>query len=261
MIRLVRGKVGFKVWDPVTGVASCQIANASVRVLPCIALMNVSWDKGTSRCIAEHSEHLSYLCPGSSDFESSSREGGVDGYRSFIISAAYNGHELIPTIVFDEDDIGSSNPDILVNKLAGLMRKHRFNGLHLDCRDCQSSESFLVLAKILTTLKTSWPESTLILSLQPQCYQTCEELLNAADALVLPYEKMDCDFLEEVARPFRLKTLLGVESDKPQTFVANLISLKEVESANDSVSDIIYIVQNYELKGIALCEGKTSPVF
>jgi hypothetical protein len=223
--------------------------------------MNMSWDKNTSRCIAEYSDHLSYLCPGSPGFESPSEEGGVEGYRAFLISAAYNGHELTPTVVLNENDIGSGNPDILVNKLTGLMRKYRFNGLHLDCRDYQSNESYEVLVEVLTALKTSWPESTLVLSLPPQCYQTCEELLDTADVLVLPYEKFSCDFLDEVARPFRLKTLLGIESDEPQALVGNLISSRKVESANDSVSDIIYIVQNYELRGIALCEGKTSPVF
>ena len=258
---LISGKVGFAVWDPSSGIASCQITSASIRGLPCIALMNADWDRETSRCIAEHSDYLSYLCPGGPGSESSSEKGGMEDYRAFLISAAYSGHELTPTIELNESDIESNNPDILVNKLTGLMGKYRFNGLHLDCRDCQSNESLAVLAEVLTTLKRDLPESTLILSLPPQCYQTCEELLNAADVLVLPYEKLDCDFLDEVPRPFRLKTLLRVETDEPQVFVGNLVSSKESESANDSAGDVIHIVQNYELRGIALCERQIPPVF
>jgi len=107
---------------------------------------------------------------------------------------------------------------------------------------------------MLSALKTNSPESALILSLSPQGYQNCEELLKTADLLVLRIENRQYDLLDKVARPYRLKMLLRVETDEPEAFIGSLMSSRNAESTADSVSNAVYIVENYDLKGIALCE-------
>lgn len=251
---LVSGKVGFAIWNPVHGIASCEIDRASVRKLPCIALIDAGWHKGAYRCIAEHSDYLSYLCPNGLRLASPHAACNIDDYEALLISAAYRGHELTPTVTLEESDLGLNDPGTLAGELTNLVEKYRFAGLHLDCRGCQCDESFTALAEVSATLKTNLPESLLILSLPPQCYQTCEELLRTADVLALPLEGRPRDLLDNVARPFRLKTLLRVETDEPCVFLENLAASGDAESTIDSVSSTMSIVQDYELKGIALCE-------
>jgi len=251
---LVSGRAGFAIWDPVPGAASCQMDRVFVRRLPCIALIDASWHKGAYRCVAEHSDYLSYLCPNGLRLMSPDAACDIDDHKALLISAAYRGHELTPTVALEESDFRSRDPCTLAGELTRLVQKYRFGGLHLDCRGCQGDGSFAALAEMSATLKMNLPDSVLILSLSPQCYQTCEELLRRADVLALSLEGGPLDFLDDIARPFRLKTLLRVETDEPCVFIENLAASGDVELTIDAVSSAMNIVQSYELKGIALCE-------
>jgi len=251
---LVSGKVGFAIWDPLCGIASCQIAGVSIRKLPCITLMNIDRHQDASRWISKYSDYLSYLCPNSLSLKNPHVECNIEDYEALMISAAYSGHELTPTIILEENALESNAPNVLAGELTNLMEKYRFGGLHLDCRGCRNKESFTALAEMLRALKTNSPESALILSLSPQGYQTCEELLKTADILVLQLEDRQCDLLDKIARPIRLKMLLQVETDEPEAFIGNLVSSRNAESTTDLVKSAVYIVENYDLKGIALCE-------
>jgi len=114
---LVSGRVGFAIWDPLCGIASCQIAGVSIRKLPCITLMNMERHQGASRWISKHSDYLSYLCPNSLSLKNPHVECDIEDYEALVISAAYSGHELTPTIVLDEDSLESNDPDMLAGEL------------------------------------------------------------------------------------------------------------------------------------------------
>ena len=251
---LVSGKVGLAIWDPSCGVASCRISRSSIRKLPCIALMNVDWYKGSAGWTTEHSDYLSYLCPDGLSVDASRVGGDEDDYNALLISSAYSGHTLAPTVVLEENDLKASDSDVLINKLANLVKNHRLEGIHLDCRKWQAGKSSVGLAVILEALKANAPESTLILSLSPQCYQTCEELLELADILVVGLEAQHGDLLSDIARRSRLKTLLRIESDEPWALAGGLESPANGQAPGDSTGDAGYVVQKYELKGIALCK-------
>ncbi|HCO95390.1 MAG TPA: hypothetical protein DIU00_15810 [Phycisphaerales bacterium] len=251
---LVLGKVGFAIWDPLCGIASCQIASTSIQKLPCITLMNIDRHQDASSLISKYSDYLSYLCPNSLNLINPHVECDIEDYEALMISAAYSGHELTPTILLDDNGLESNAPNILAGELTSLVEQYRFGGLHLDCRGCRNIESFAALAKMLRALKVLSPKSALILSLSPQYYQIHEELLRTADLLVLRFENGQSDLLDKIDRPFRHKMLLKVKTDEPEAFIRNLISSRNSESTSDSVNNAMYIVENYDLKGIALCE-------
>jgi len=251
---LVSGKVGLAIWDPSYGVASCRITRSSIRKIPCIALMSMDWYKGSTGWTTEHSDYLSYLCPDGFSVDASRAGHDEDDYNALVISSAYSGHTLAPTVVLDENDLKTKDSDVLISKLANLVKNHRLEGIHLDCRKWQGGTSSVGLARILEAFKAKTPESTLILSLSPQCYQTCEELLEIADVLVVGLEAQQCDLLSDVARPLRLKTLLRVESDDLWAFAGGLESPANGQAPGDSTGDAGYVVQKHELKGVALCK-------
>jgi hypothetical protein len=251
---LVSGKVGLAAWDPSDGVACCRIARTIIRRLPCIALMNVDWHEGSSGWSAEHSDYLSYLCPNGRSVNDPNAQHEMDEHNALLISSAYGGHMLAPTITLDENDLESNDVVTLTGKLGDLVKNHMFEGVHLDCRKCRADKSSAELAGILDAFKTDSPGSTLIVSLSPQSYQSCEGLLEIPDVLVLQPEGRQCDFLNDVARPFRRKTLLRLETDEPSALVRGFVSPDNSRAAGDSKSDAGYIVQEYGLKGIALCK-------
>jgi hypothetical protein len=146
---LVSGKVGFAIWDPSCGVASCRITRSSIRKLPCIALMNMDWYKGSTGWTTEHSDYLSYLCPDGLSVDASRVGHDEDDYNALLISSAYSGHTLAPTVVLDENDLKTKDSGVLIGKLANLVKTHRLEGIHLDCRKWQGGTSSVGLAGIL----------------------------------------------------------------------------------------------------------------
>jgi len=250
---LVSGKIGFAIWDPARGVASCRIASVAIRKLPCIALMNMDWHTDSSGWIAEHSDYLSYLCPNGLSLEASRAEHAIDDYSTLLISSGYKGYMLAPTVLLDDNQFKTNDSDVLTNKLVDLVKNNRLESLHLDCRKWQGEKPAVELAPILTALKANLPRSGLMLSLSPQCYQSCEELLELADVLVLGLKGHEFDLLNDVARPFRLKTLLRIETDDPRAIAGGLVSPYNGRATGDSKGDG-GVVQDHELKGIALCK-------
>ncbi len=252
---LASGKVGFAIWDSRCGVASCRIARTSVRKIPCVALLNMDWNKGAPSWLSENSDYLSYLCPNGLAVDAHRTEHNVDEDKALLISSAYGGHMLTPTVVLDKRDIESDNADALISKLVNLVKSHKLDGIHLDCRKCQGAKSSAKLTGILEAFKADSPESTLILSLSLECYQICKELLEIPDVLVVRLESQQCDLLNDIARPFRLKTLLRVATDEPWAPAERLMLPKDGQVTGNSTSDAIGVVQKYELRGIALCKG------
>ena len=251
---LVSGRVGYAIWDPSPGVAGCRIRRSSIRKLPCMALMNTDWHKGSTDWAAEHSDYLSYLCPKGLSLDASSLGRDKDDFNALLISSAYSGHTLAPTVVLNKDDLELTDSDAVIDKLTDLIESHSLKGMHLDCRTWHGERSSVELVEMLTALKEGLPESTLILSLSPQHYQTCDRLLELADVLVLGLEDSQCDLLNDIARPFRLKTLLRIESGEPWTLLGRFGSAQNGRAADDSTGDAGYIAQKYELKGFALCK-------
>jgi len=249
---LVSGKVGFAIWDPSRGVAACRIIRTAVKKLPCIALMSADWYK--AGWAAEHSDYLSYLCPDGLGVDTSDGRDDVDEYEALTISSAYNGHTLAPTVVLDENDLTMTARGVLIGKLADLVKDHRLEGMHLDCRKWRDERSFVQLASIIEALKAGAPQLTLMVSLSPQCYQSQQKNLEPADILVVRLDAQQCDLLDEIARPFRLKTLLRTEGDEPWSFAEVCEQLQNVEAQSDPTGDVGYAVKKYDLKGIALCK-------
>jgi len=180
-------------------------------------------------------------------------------HNALLISSAYNGHMLTPTVTLDENDLELNDPAALTGRaltgrLGDLMESHKLGGIHLDCQKWPADKASAELAGILEAFKADSPGSTLIVSLSPQCYQSCEGLLEIPDVLVLRPEGRQCDFLNDVARPFRRKTLLRLETDEPWAFAGEFVSPENGQATGDSKSDAGYIVQEYGLKGIALCK-------
>ena len=252
---LVSGKVGFAILDPSCGIAACEIAQTSIRTFPRIALIEGRWDQETPYYIEEYSDYLSYLCLNDLCLKHPDAERNLEAHKAIRISAAYRGHELIPMVVLEASDLQSSNRTGFVDKLTNLSKTYKLSGLHLDCRGCQDNESLSQFTEMFTALKANLPQSTMVLSVSPKCYETCDKLLITADMLVISLENQKDDLLlDNIARPFRLKTLLRVVTDEPGAFIQNLITRGDPETMIDSVYSALSIVHDHELKGIALCE-------
>jgi len=251
---LVSGSVGFAIWDPECGVARCRIASVAIRKLPCIALMNMDWYPHSSGWITDHSDYLSYICPSGLSLDASQAEQNIDDYKALLISSAYNGHILAPTVALDDKDFEVNDPDVLADKLGDVMKNNGLESVHLDCRELEGGKSSVELGKTLEALKADLPKARLILSLSPECYQSRKEFAKLADVLIVRLQGQQSELLKDVARPFRLKTLLRVETGKPWPVIEGFVSPKTGQAMEDSKGDAAHIVQKYELGGIALCK-------